>query len=73
MKEESEIDIIKKLKKEFLKEDKKEPFLDREYVDESLRIFDILSEGIGDFEDETDRAIYDIVQDIFRYFRIKNG
>jgi len=67
--EQSEINIIKRIEKEFIKEDKKEPFQDREYVLETLKLFILLEEDVGDYENPKDRAIYDIVQDIFRYFR----
>lgn len=58
--------VILKAEKSFIEEDKEEPFLDREYVDETKRIFSLLKEGNGDFENPTDRAIFDIVKDIFR-------
>ena len=70
-KTESEIQIIKKIEKEFIKEDKAEPFINREYVEETKRIFGLLKESVGDFDNDTNRAIYDIVQDIFRYYRRK--
>ena len=58
--------IIEKLEKEFIKEDKEEPFLNREYVEETKRIYKLLKEEIDSEENPTDRAIYDIVNDIFR-------
>jgi len=61
--------LIFKAKKSFNNEDKKEPFLDRYYVEETNRMFDLLLEDIGDFPDATDRAIYDIVKDLFREFK----
>lgn len=61
--------VILKAEKSFLKEDKKEPFIDREYVDETKRIFSLLKADVGDFENPTDRAIFDIVKDIFREIR----
>lgn len=59
-------ETIERAEKSFLKEDKAEPFIDRAYVKETKRIFGLLKEDNGDFEDVTDRAIYDIVSDIFR-------
>ncbi len=61
-------EIIKKLEKSFVKEDKAEPFLDREYVEETKRIYKLLknNDTSSDFIDATDKAIYDIVEDIFR-------
>ena len=58
--------IIEKLEREFIKEDKKEPFLNREYVEETKRIYKLLKGEIDSEENPTDRAIYDIVNDIFR-------
>jgi len=61
------VTIIGKLKKSFNEEDKTEPFDDREYVDESNRLFDLLMEEYPiDPQDSRDRAIVDIVIDIFR-------
>lgn len=60
--------ILKKLKKSFVKEDKEEPFLNREYVEETLRIFDLLIGGFDLGESQTDNAIQDVVNDVFRYF-----
>ena len=58
--------VILKAEKSFLKEDKQEPFLDREYAEETKRIFGLLKEGSGDFENSIDRTFFDIVKDIFR-------
>jgi hypothetical protein len=64
---EHRIEIMARLKKSFNDEDKTDPFNDREYVDESNRIFDILmEESPYDPPDCHDRAIFDIVYDIFR-------
>ena len=61
-------EAISKAEKSFLEEDKKEPFLDREYVDETKRIFSLIKgkSSMGDFENPTDRAIFDVVYDILR-------
>ena len=60
--------IIEKAEKSFLDADKEEPFLNREYAEETKRIYLLLKNraSMGDFESPTDRAIFDIVQDIFR-------
>ena len=60
--------ILEKLKQSFVKGDKEEPFTSREYVEETLRIFDLLIDGFDLGESQTDNAIQDIVSDIFRYF-----
>jgi len=61
------ITILAKLKKSFNDEDREEPFKDREYVDETNRIYSILmEEWPADQEDSKDRAIFDIVADVFR-------
>lgn len=69
------IEAIKKAEKSFLQEDKKEPFLDREYVDETKRIFCLLKDksSMGDFENPTDRAIFDVVYDILRELKEMNN
>lgn len=62
--------IIKKLLKGFIAEDKIDPFGNREYAKETRRIFEMLiSYDELNLKDETDEAIYDIVDDIFRYFK----
>lgn len=61
-------EILEKLKKSFIEEDVEEPFQNREYVRETLRIFDLLSDDITPEETKTDEAITDIVNDIFRYY-----
>lgn len=68
--ERSRNDIIRKLKADFVKEDTTEPFVNREYVDETIRLFDMLDIYSDEPErDFTDEAIRDIVNDIFRHFR----
>lgn len=67
-KEPTRKEILTQLKKEFIKEDKEEPFSDRGYVQETLKAFDLLS---GDIDIEENRAYYDIVQDIFRCLGVK--
>ena len=66
--DEKNIEAIKRAEKSFLEEDKKEPFLNREYVEETKRIFSLLrnKSSMGDFENPTDRAIFDLVYDILR-------
>jgi hypothetical protein len=71
MKELNKIEILKKLKGEFVKEEKAEPFQNREYVKESTRIFNMLIDGFDFGKNETDNATFDIVDDIFRYFKKK--
>lgn len=61
-------DILKILKQQFIEEDIKEPFRNREYVEETIRIFDMLIDGFDLSENQYDNAIYDVVNDIFRYF-----
>lgn len=61
-------EILKQLKQSFVEEDVKEPFQNREYVEETLGIFDMLIDGFDLGLDETDSAVQDIVGDIFRYF-----
>lgn len=56
---------MKKLKEDFNKGDREEPFIDREYVEETNRVYDVLIEGIGDEPNSTDKAIFDIVNEIF--------
>lgn len=64
----SKTEILEKLKKSFIEEDKQEPFQNREYVEETLRVFDLLIGGFDLGEDEKNNAIQDIVSDIFNYF-----
>ena len=61
-------EILEKLKQSFVDDDKKEPFQNREYVEETLRIFDLLIAGFDLGKNEQDNAIFDIVNDIFKYF-----
>jgi hypothetical protein len=61
--------ILEKLKKQFIKEDKEEPFLNRAYVKETKRIFDMLLGVKKSSFNETDYAIFDIVDDIFKYYK----
>ncbi len=70
MKEE---DIIKKAEKSFLEDDKLEPFLNREYAEETKRIYGLLKDkcSMGDFESPKDRAIFDVVYDILREVKRK--
>ena len=64
------IKIMKKLLKEFVKEDKADPFVNRVYAEETKRIYKLLivPEDMSDFGNETDKAIYDIVGDLLRHF-----
>lgn len=61
--------LMKQLLKEFLKEDKDDPFIDRDYVEETKRIYKLLMVPEGMTQHlNIDRAVYDIVADILRYF-----
>jgi hypothetical protein len=61
------ITILARLRESFNEEDRAEQFNDREYVDETNRLFDLLMEEYPhEPVDPKDRAIYDIVADIFR-------
>lgn len=63
-------DIIRELKASFVAEDKAEPFYSREYVEETIRVFDMLDGQNPQPEvDYKDEAVKDIIADIFRYFR----
>jgi len=61
-------EIIIKAEKSFLESDKEEPFLNREYAEETKRIFALIKNksSMGDFEDPKDRAMFDVVYDILR-------
>ena len=63
--------IIEKLHKAYLVEDRNEPYASRQYFEESNRLYELLKNGMGDFPDATDRATFDIVIDIFKYFGIE--
>lgn len=66
----NDIQILKKLKKQFIKEDKKEPFQNRGYVEDTIRIFDMLIEGNEEYIIEINKnALNDVIYDIFRYFK----
>jgi len=65
----TKINILKKLLKNFEEEDKKEPFLDRGYVEETKKIYQALMEGAFS-DDFQERAIYDIGLDIFKYLAV---
>ncbi len=65
----TKIEILEKLSKSFNEEDKKEPFIDRGYVEETKKIYGYLINGGIDQYDQ--RAINDIVSDIFRHFKTK--
>ena len=58
--------LIKRLLGRFIDEDRVDRFADREYVEETKRIYKLLivPEGMADFKNPTDRAIYDIVMEI---------
>ena len=60
--------IIQKAEAIFLEDDELEPFINREYVEETKRIYGLLRNkaSMGDFDSPQDRAIFDIVEDIFR-------
>lgn len=61
-------DVLKKLKENFIKEDESEPFQNREYAEETIRIFDLLIGGFDLDKNEVDNATFDIVTDIFNYY-----
>lgn len=60
--------ILRNAETNFLLDDKDEPFLNREYAEETKRIYKLLRNkaSMGDFDSPQDRAIFDIVEDIFR-------
>ncbi len=63
----TKIEILEKLSKSFNEADKEEPFINREYVEETQRIYDnLINGGIDEYQE---RAINDIVSDIFRHFK----
>ena len=68
MEEDEKEKILTKLLKSFIEEDKKEPFFDREYSKETKRIYNNLIEGNG--VESQDRAIYDIISDIFKFLSV---
>jgi parvulin-like peptidyl-prolyl isomerase len=64
---EHRITIIAKLKKSFNAEDRMEPFENREYADETNRLYDMLMEEYPyDPPDQKDKAVFDIVTDILK-------
>lgn len=65
----NKIEILKKLSKSFNEENEQEPFLSLEYVEETKRIYDnLINGGLNEYQE---RAINDIISDIFRYFNIE--
>lgn len=57
------------LEKRFIDEDKAEPFGDRKYVEETLRLFNVLKNGYdADDKYPTNRAFLDIIYDITENF-----
>lgn len=64
----SKTEILRKLKQSFIDGDNEEPFLNREYAEETFRIFDLLIGGFDLGGNQTNNAIQDIVNDIFKYF-----
>lgn len=71
-------DILKNLKERFIEEDIREPFEDREYVEDTLNIFDLLIENnrvdrIDEIMVTLDKnALLDIIYDIFKYFGVED-
>lgn len=61
-------EVIKKVEANFLEDDKLEPFINREYAEETIRIYTLLRNkaSMGDFDSPQDRAIFDVVEDILR-------
>ena len=64
----NKINILKRLRNGFITEDKREPFIDRNYVEETIRIYDNLIES--NTCEYQEKAIYDIISDIFRYLSV---
>jgi hypothetical protein len=61
-------EILEQLKENFIKEDNKEPFTNRSYVEDTLQIFDMLISGDEDeFITIQGSALCDVISDIFRY------
>ena len=60
--------ILENAEIDFSLDDKSEPFINREYAEETKRIYGLLKNkaSMGDFDSPQDRAIFDIVEDIFR-------
>lgn len=64
----NEDEIIKQAEATFLEDDEAEPFLNREYAEETKRIYGLLKDKhtMGNFENPQDRAIFDVVSDVLR-------
>ena len=64
----NEDEIIKQAEAIFLEDDEAEPFINREYVEETKRIYGLLKDKhtMGGFESPQDRAIFDVVSDVLR-------
>ena len=64
----NEDEIIKQAEAIFLEDDEAEPFISREYAEETKRIYGLLKENhaMGDFPNPKDRAIFDVVYDLLR-------
>ncbi len=62
----NEDEIIKQAETNFLEDDTLEPFANREYVEETKRIYDLLKNEhpMGDFKSPQDRAIFDVAYDL---------
>ena len=59
-------DKIIKVRNAFIREDEKEPFSNRKYVDAYIKTADILFNSNGDLPMATDRAIYDFIDDLLK-------
>jgi len=58
-------DFMKKMQNSFNADDENEPFDDRDYASRTKELYKMLSEGNPDLKDYSDRAVYDIVNQIF--------
>lgn len=66
----SKEDILRKLKQDFLEEDKEEPFSNRGYVEDTIKVFDMLIDGNEDeYIEIQGSALCDVVNDVFRHFQ----
>ena len=64
-------DVLIKIRQDFIKEDTEEPFKNREYVKDTLKIFDMLISGDEDeFIEINGGALCDVVSDIFRHYEV---
>lgn len=63
-------EIFERLKKNFIEEDEAEPFVNREYVESTIALFDLLIDGNEDKDYLLNGgAICDVISDIMFYFK----